>query len=66
MQQNNENPNQLAALFVKEEVKDIEEALSGARDIIAEWVNENSIARQAHLPLFPAPPQPNASRPAPS
>ncbi len=52
MQQNNENPNQLAALFVKEEVKDIEEALSGARDIIAEWVNENSIARQALRAIF--------------
>ena len=36
-----------AAAFVCEEkeVKDTEEALAGARDIIAEWVNENPEAR---------------------
>ncbi len=34
-----------AAQFVNEEVADIEEALLGARDIIAEWVNENAVAR---------------------
>ncbi len=31
--------------FVKGEVKDEEDALQGARDIIAEWVNENERAR---------------------
>lgn len=31
--------------FVQSEVKDEEEALSGARDIIAEWVNENERTR---------------------
>lgn len=31
--------------FVQGEVKDEEEALSGARDIIAEWVNENEWTR---------------------
>lgn len=31
--------------FVQAEVKDEEEALSGARDIIAEWVNENERTR---------------------
>ena len=31
--------------FVQGEVKDEEEALSGARDIIAEWVNENERTR---------------------
>lgn len=31
--------------FLNDEVKDEEEALQGARDIIAEWVNENESAR---------------------
>jgi protein Tex len=34
-----------AATFVNEQVPDAEEALQGARDIIAEWVNENQKAR---------------------
>ena len=33
--------------FVNEEVKDEKEALQGAKDIIAEWVNENEDARNA-------------------
>ncbi|MDD4593151.1 MAG: Tex-like N-terminal domain-containing protein, partial [Parabacteroides sp.] len=33
--------------FIKGEVKNEEEALQGARDIIAEWVNENEEARNA-------------------
>ena len=33
--------------FLNEEVKDEKEALQGARDIIAEWVNENEDARNA-------------------
>lgn len=33
--------------FIKGEVKNAEEALQGARDIIAEWVNENEEARGA-------------------
>lgn len=36
-----------AASFVKGEVKDIEDALKGARDIIAEQVNEDGQARNA-------------------
>ncbi|MBT3384615.1 MAG: RNA-binding transcriptional accessory protein [Prolixibacteraceae bacterium] len=31
--------------FINENVESIEEALSGARDIIAEWINENERAR---------------------
>jgi uncharacterized protein len=38
--------------FLNDEVKDIEEALQGARDIIAEWVNENEHARNAVRNLF--------------
>lgn len=34
-----------AARFVKGEVESEEEALEGARDIIAEWINENEVAR---------------------
>lgn len=33
--------------FIKGEVKNAEEALQGARDIIAEWINENEEARGA-------------------
>ena len=52
MQHNNENPQQLAALFVQDQVASVDEALSGARDIIAEWVNESSVARQALRAIF--------------
>jgi len=34
-----------AQSFVNEMVESVEEALSGARDIIAEWINENEKAR---------------------
>lgn len=34
-----------AQRFVKGEVKDLEEALQGAKDIIAEWINEHEKAR---------------------
>ncbi|MBQ4163066.1 MAG: RNA-binding transcriptional accessory protein [Parabacteroides sp.] len=34
-----------AETFISDEVKNIEEALQGARDIIAEWVNEDEEAR---------------------
>lgn len=38
--------------FVKGEVKSSEEALQGARDIVAEWVNENEEARHAMRQSF--------------
>lgn len=41
MSQNNGNPYQIASRFVKGEIVNEEEALSGAKQIIAEWVNEN-------------------------
>jgi uncharacterized protein len=34
-----------AATFLNDQVTDVDEALQGARDIIAEWVNENQKAR---------------------
>lgn len=33
--------------FINDEVEDEEEALQGARDIIAEWVNESEVARNS-------------------
>ncbi|MDR2918195.1 MAG: RNA-binding transcriptional accessory protein [Tannerella sp.] len=41
-----------AESFVKDDVPDAEEALQGARDIIAEWVNENESARNAVRNVF--------------
>jgi uncharacterized protein len=41
-----------AQRFVKGEVKDMDEALQGARDIIAEWVNENERARNSIRNIF--------------
>lgn len=41
-----------AAQFVNEQVADVEAALKGARDIIAEWVNEDTSARQLIRNIF--------------
>lgn len=43
-----------AAVFIDEEkgVKDVDEALAGARDIIAEWVSEDQTAREKIRALF--------------
>lgn len=45
MSQNERDVNGRAHLFVKGDVKDSKEALQGARDIIAEWINEDESAR---------------------
>lgn len=45
MMQREPNPEQIAKRFVKGEVKSVEEALKGARDIIAEQVSENEQSR---------------------
>jgi protein Tex len=45
-------PEQKARAFLNNEVKTTEEALQGARDIIAEWVNENGEARTRIRTLF--------------
>jgi uncharacterized protein len=50
--QNNINPEQAAAPFVKNEVATSEEALQGARDIMAEWINENEQARDKVRTIF--------------
>jgi uncharacterized protein len=41
LQQNEKNIEVLAAQYVQGDVKNTEDALAGARDIVAEWVNEN-------------------------
>jgi len=45
-------PEEEAIPFVGEHVKDIEEALQGASDIMAEWIAENQPARNAIRELF--------------
>jgi protein Tex len=51
-EQGTENPETEAAKFVNENVKDIKEALQGARDIIAEWIAEHEQARNKTRQLF--------------
>ena len=46
------NPEEAAAGFINEQVKDTKEALQGARDIMAEWVSENEQARNKVRQLF--------------
>ena len=42
----------MASKFIKGEINDEDEALSGAKDIIAEWINENASARARIRQLF--------------
>lgn len=50
--QENINVEEEAAKYITEHVKDKEEALQGARDIIAEWISENEQARNIVRKLF--------------
>ncbi len=52
MAQHSKGVDSMAMRFVKDEVKDADEALQGARDIIAEWVNESERARNAVRNIF--------------
>lgn len=54
MEQNSRDVESLAMRFVNEEkeVNSIDEALQGARDIIAEWVNEDAYARNKMRNLY--------------
>ncbi|MGB3005021.1 MAG: Tex-like N-terminal domain-containing protein, partial [Chitinophagaceae bacterium] len=51
-EQGNAIPEEEAVSFINENVKDIAEALQGARDIIAEWIAENEQARNIVRKLF--------------
>jgi protein Tex len=50
--QSERNITAIAAKYINEKVQNIEEALQGARDIMAEWVNEDIQARNAVRKLF--------------
>ncbi len=52
MQQREKDIEKKAMQFVTGQVPDVAEALQGARDIIAEWINENKIARERIRNLF--------------
>ena len=47
-----DDPFKIALAFVKDEVKDVAEALAGARDIIAERVSEDAVARAKVREVF--------------
>ena len=52
MKQQSNDVKKMALSFVKGDVVDTEDALKGARDIIAEWINENETARNAIRSVF--------------
>ena len=52
MAQNSDAIEHLATQYLNEQVENEEDALQGARDIIAEWINENSFIRKNIRRLF--------------
>lgn len=52
MSQRGGDPNQMAERFVKGDVNDEDQALEGAKDIIAEYMNENAVFRAKLRHLF--------------
>ncbi len=52
MAQNNDDVDFLATKYLNENVQNEEEALQGARDIIAEWINENIFVRKQLRRLY--------------
>ena len=52
MSQNANNLESLAAKYLNDQVTSEEEALQGAQDIMAEWINENTYVRQNLRRLF--------------
>ena len=52
MKQNERDPEGAANRFVKGEVESIDAALTGARHIMAEWMNENAALRSALRKMF--------------
>ncbi len=52
MAQKEDKIEKIAEKYLNDEVPDIEAALAGARDIIAEWINENADARNKIRQLF--------------
>ena len=52
MKQQSNDVDRLAAPFVKDKVESADDALAGARDIMAEWINESEAARNSIRQLF--------------
>ncbi len=52
MLQQSDDVERLALPYIKGDVIDVEDALKGARDIIAEWINESEAARNAIRSIF--------------
>jgi uncharacterized protein len=52
MSQRGGDPEYMAEKFVKGDVVDEEMAIAGAKDIMAEWMNENAVARARMRQLF--------------
>lgn len=52
MKQFENDPEGRAGRFLSDEVPTVEDALAGARDIIAEWINENTAARNIVRNIF--------------
>ncbi|SEF66442.1 uncharacterized protein SAMN05421847_0577 [Halpernia humi] len=52
MAQNASNLNSLAEKYVNENISNLDEALQGAREIMAEWINENIYVRKNLRRLF--------------
>jgi uncharacterized protein len=52
MQQKKQDINKKAEEFISDRITSTEDAIQGARDIIAEWMNENTYARQQIRKLF--------------
>ncbi len=52
MKQNADNLDYLAKPYLKDKIKTIDDALNGASDIIAEWINESEKARNVIRRIF--------------
>lgn len=52
MKQNADDLERMALAFVNDKVESAKEALSGAQDIIAEWINESEAARNSVRKVF--------------
>jgi len=52
MKQQSNDVDRMALQFVKDKVENVDDALAGARDIIAEWINESESARNSIRMIF--------------
>ncbi len=52
MKQQTNDVERIAIPFVRDKIENINDALAGARDIIAEWINESEVARNSVRQIF--------------